>query len=77
MNYLSQTHADGVDVRNVSGERLSAHAVADVPQLGGGVTGSGHEGLEVWAQGQAHHITRVAGEAGGLLACFYVPECTA
>lgn len=34
------THGDCVDVRHMAGEGLPAHAIADVPQLGGGVTGS-------------------------------------
>lgn len=72
-----KTHGDGVDVRHVAGERLPAHAVAYVPQLGGGVTGARHKGLVVWAQRQTHHISCVASEAGGLLACLNVPQCTA
>lgn len=72
-----RTHGDGVDVGHVAREGLPAHAVPNVPQLGRGVTSSGHKGLEVWAERQTHHVPRVAGEAGGLLACFYVPQCTA
>lgn len=37
---VSFPHCDCVDVRDVAGEGLPAHAVTDVPQLGGGVAGS-------------------------------------
>lgn len=70
------THTDCVDVRLMARERLSAHAVPDVPQLNGGVTGSGHKGAEVWRQGQAHNVTAVARKHRGLLACLDVPQCT-
>lgn len=57
----------------MASERLPAHPITDVPQLGGGVTGAGHKSPEVWAKRQAHHITCVAGEGGGLLARLDVP----
>lgn len=72
-----RTHSHSVDVGHVSGEGLPAHAVADVPQLGGGVAGSWDEGLVVWTERQAHHVPSVAGKGGGLLARLYVPQCTA
>ena len=61
----------------MAGEGLPAHAVPDVPQLGGRVAGPRHEGPEVGAQGQAHHVARVAREGGRLLARLDVPQCTA
>lgn len=70
------TYADGVNIRNMAGEGLSAHAVSNVPQLGGGVTGTRYEGLGVRAEWQTHHITGVACEVCGLLACFDIPQCT-
>lgn len=72
-----RTHSHSVDVGHVSGEGLPAHAVADVPQLGGGVAGSWDEGLVVWTERQAHHVPSVAGKGGGLLARLDVPQCTA
>lgn len=44
------TYADSVNVRNMAGETLSTHAVSNVPQLGGGVTGTRYEGLVVRAE---------------------------
>lgn len=61
----------------MAGEGLPAHAIADVPQFGGGVTSSRHKGFVVRAKRQTHHIPCVAREAGGLLTCLYVPQCTA
>lgn len=69
-------HRHRVDVGDVSREGLSAHAVPDVPQLGGGVAGPRHEGLVVGTQGQTHDVPRVAGEGGGLLARLDVPQRT-
>lgn len=37
---VSYPHRHCVDVRDMAGEGLSAHAVTNVPQLGGGVAGS-------------------------------------
>ena len=71
------TYTDGVDVGLVAGERLSAHAFPDVPELGRGVAGARYKQLDVWPQRQAHDITGVAGECGRLLASFDVPESTA
>lgn len=73
---VSFPHRHCVDVRDVAGEGLSAHAVPNVPQLGRGVAGSGHKGLVVGAQRQTHDIACVASEGGGLLASLYVPQCT-
>ena len=61
----------------MAGEGLPAHAVPDVPQLGGRIARPRHEGPEVGAQGQAHHVPRVAREDGRLLARLDVPQCTA
>ena len=71
---MPPTHADGVDVGHVTSEGLPAHAVPDIPQLGGRVTGPRHKGLEVRAEGQAHHVPRVARETGGHLASLDVPQ---
>lgn len=60
----------------MAGESLSAHAVSNVPQLGGGITGAWNEGLGVRAEWQTHHITTVACEGVGLLAGFDIPQCT-
>lgn len=70
------TYADGVNVRNMASEGLPAHAISNVPKLGGGITGTRNEGPGVRAERQTHHITGVAREGGGLLACFDVPQCT-
>lgn len=43
-------------------ERLLAEALADVPELGGGVAGPRDEGAHVVRQRQRHHVTRVAQE---------------
>lgn len=61
----------------MSGERLSAHSVSDVPQFGGRVTGARHEGPGVWAEGQAHHVSAVPCERGSLLTGLNVPQRTA
>ncbi len=38
-------YADGIYIRDVSGEGLPAHPVSDVPQFGRSVAGAGHERL--------------------------------
>lgn len=40
VQYKLDTYTDSVNVRKMAGEGLSAHAVSNVPQLGGGVTGT-------------------------------------
>lgn len=76
VQYNLDTYTDRINVRKMAGEGLSAHAVSNIPQLGGGITGTWYEGLGVWAEWQTHHITCVACEVGGLLACFDIPQCT-
>jgi len=70
------THTDSVDVWLVTGERLSAHAVSDVPEFNGGVTGPRDEGPRVWSQWQTHHISTVTREQRGLLTSLDVPQST-
>lgn len=71
------THTDGVDVRLVASEGLSAHALTDVPEFGRGIAGSWHEQPGVRSQRQTHHIPGVTRECGRLLTGLYVPESTA
>lgn len=68
------TDRDRVDVALVSREGLLAGAVADVPQLGGGVARARHERALVGRQRQRHHVARVSGELPALLARLYIPE---
>lgn len=65
---------DRVDVALVSGEGLLALAVADVPQLGGGVARARHEGPLVGRQRQRHHVARVPRELAALLARLDIPQ---
>lgn len=58
-------------------EGLPAHPIADIPKLRGGIAGARDKSPHVWAQGEAHHISSVPRERGGLLASFYVPQSTA
>lgn len=67
---------NGIDVRLVAGEGLSAHAFTDVPEFSRSVAGTGHKQPGVWSQREAHDITGVAGESGRLLTGLYVPEST-
>jgi len=74
MTLRTRSYTDGVDVRLVASEGLSAHSFSDVPQLGGGVARAGHKQPGVGRQGQAHDVAGVPGERGGLLAGLDVPE---
>lgn len=69
-------YANGINVRLVPGEGLSAHSFSDVPELGGGVARPGHKQPRVGCKRQAHDIAGVAGERGRLLARLNVPEST-
>ena len=69
-------YADGINVRLVPGEGLSAHSFSDVPELGGSVTRPGHKQPRVGRKRQAHDIASVAGERGRLHARLNVPEST-
>lgn len=60
----------------MTGKGLSAHAVSDVPEFGGGVAGSRHEAPGIRAEREAHHVSAVAREDGGLLTGLYVPQST-
>lgn len=71
------THTDSIYIRHMSGERLPAHSISNVPQFGGRVAGARHKGLGVWTEGQAHHISAVACECGRLLTSLYIPQSTA
>ena len=69
-------YANGIDVRLVSSEGLSAHSFSDVPEFGGGVTRSWHKQPSVWCQRQAHNVTGVASKCGRLLTRLNVPKST-
>lgn len=71
------THANGVDVRLVTGESLSAHAFTDVPEFSRSIAGPGHKQPGVWSQRETHDITGVSRKRGGLLTGLNVPESTA
>lgn len=58
-------------------ERLPAHPIADIPKLRGGIAGTRDKSPHVWAQREAHHISSVPSERGGLLASFNIPQSTA
>lgn len=60
----------------MSGERLFALAIANIPQLGGRITGATHKGSPLWRQGQSHHIPGMTQEGVDLLARLNVPEPT-
>lgn len=59
----------------MAGEGLFAHAVANVPQFGGGVAGAGDERLEIGRQRQRHYVPRVPRERRALLPRLDVPQC--
>lgn len=75
--FLFDTHTDSIYIRNMSRERLSAHSVSDVPQFRGRIAGTWHKGPRVWTESQAHHISTVPCECGGLLTSLNVPQSTA
>lgn len=58
-------------------EGLPAHSIADIPKLGGGIAGARDKSPHVWTQREAHHISSVPSERGGLLASFNIPQSTA
>lgn len=71
---LLGTYRDRVNIALVSREGLLALAVADVPQLGGGVAGARHEGALVGRQRQRHDVARVPRELAALLPRLNIPQ---
>lgn len=43
ISILSETYADGINVRLVAGESLSAHALSDIPEFSGGIASTRDE----------------------------------
>lgn len=70
-------YADGVDVRLVASEGLSAHSFSDIPELGRGITGSRHKQPGVGRQRETHDIAGVTSKSSCLLASLNVPQSTA
>lgn len=70
-------YTDGIDVRLVASEGLSAHSFSDVPELGRGIAGSRHKQPGVRRQRETHHITGVSGKCSCLLTGLNVPQSTA
>lgn len=65
---------DGVYVRLVSGKRLLADALSDVPQLGRGVARPRHERTHIGRQRQGHDVTGVPQKRRHLLSRLDVPQ---
>lgn len=70
------TYTDGVNVRNVASEGLSAQAIPNIPEFGGGIAGTRYKRPGIRAEGQTHHVICVACKNGGLLASLDIPQCT-
>lgn len=43
ISIFSETYADGVNVRLVAGESLSAHALSNIPEFSGGIASTRDE----------------------------------
>lgn len=71
------THTDGVDVRLVASESLTAGPLSHIPELGTGITGPRNEEIEVRRHSQAHAVTRVSHKYSLLLPSLNVPQGTA
>lgn len=56
------------------GEGLSAHSFSDVPELCGGIAGSGDKQPGVRRQRETHDITGVTGKRSCLLTGLDVPQ---
>lgn len=69
-------YTDSIDVRLMPGEGLSAHSFSDVPELCGGIAGSGDKQPGVRRQGETHDITGVTGKRSSLLTGLDVPQST-
>lgn len=68
---------DGVDVRVVRCESLDTLLLADIPELGEGVTGAGNELVVVeGVDGQAHDIAKMVGKLVDFRAGFQIPKNT-
>lgn len=66
---------DGVDVRVMCCESLDALLLADIPELGEGVAGTGHELVVVErVDGQTHDIAEVVGKLVDFRARLKIPQ---
>lgn len=43
ISIFSETYADGINVRLVASERLSAHALSNIPEFSGGIASTRDE----------------------------------
>ena len=60
----------------MSGEGLLALSISDIPELGGGVTGTRDERSHIGREGEGHDVSRVARERCHLLTSLDVPQST-
>lgn len=75
--HVCDTYTDGVDVRLMASEGLSAHALSDIPKLSRGIASARDKQARIWSQRQRHHIPGVTCKRGRLLPRFNVPKSTA
>lgn len=68
------TYTDGIDVRFMPCECLTAGSLPYVPQLGSGIAGPGDKEFEVWGDSQAHAVSSMTHKHSLLLSCFNIPE---